>query len=739
MKGQQDINEATPQAPAPTPAENDAAQDEAEKKDPHTGLRCLVLVARHRGVEMSEQRLMHDYGIGDEAPSRPLLLRMAKDLNLRAKYGKLAWKDLAKLGEAYPVVAALRNGNWVVLGGWRQGDQTVAVFDPLADSPEMLFLTKDQFMGAWDGTVMFMKRGRTAEDPNRKFDITWFIPEIMRQKRLFIDIGIVVLVMHFLSLLMPVFFQLIIDKVLHHQSYSTLYVLVGGIAGVVLFEALFGAMRTYLTLYATNKIDIRVNDKIFHKLLSLPIDFFERSSTGILIKHMQQAASIRQFLTGSLFTTMLDTTMLCVAIPMLLLYSVPLTGLVLVFTFLIAAVIFGILKPFRRRLEELYAADGARQALLVETIQGMRTVKSLALEPHQRREWNDRSALTVAQTFRVGKMSLAAMSVVEVLSKGMPVAVIAIGTQSVFDGTMTVGALIAFNMLSGRVVQPLVSIVGLVHAYQQVSIAVQMLGTIMNQKPERGGIGLRPQLRGKVSFEGVTFRYTNEGAPALNDVSFEIGQGTIFGLVGRSGSGKTTVTRMIQGLYTPQEGVLRVDGYDMREIDLVHLRSHIGVVLQDNFLFRGTVRENIASARPDCSIAEVVEAARMAGADEFIERLPRGFETMLEENAANLSGGQKQRLAIARALITQPRILILDEATSALDPESEAIVQRNLKRIAHGRTLIIVSHRLSTLVESDAIMVMERGRIEAVGKHHELLARSLVYRTLWNQQTRHIT
>ncbi|MBF0332434.1 MAG: ATP-binding cassette domain-containing protein, partial [Alphaproteobacteria bacterium] len=188
-----------------------------------------------------------------------------------------------------------------------------------------------------------------------------------------------------------------------------------------------------------------------------------------------------------------------------------------------------------------------------------------------------------------------------------------------------------------------------------------------------------------------------------------------------------------------QEGVIRVDGYDMREIDLVHLRSHIGVVLQDNFLFRGSVRENIASARPDCSINEVMEAAKMAGADEFIERLPRGFDTMLEENAANLSGGQKQRLAIARALVTQPRILILDEATSALDPESEAIVQRNLKRIAHGRTLIVVSHRLSTLVESDAIMVMERGRIEALGKHQELLARSQVYRTLWNQQTRHLT
>ncbi|MCF8506944.1 MAG: peptidase domain-containing ABC transporter [Caulobacter sp.] len=730
MESQQEITQDRPEAPV--------APEIVEEPPRHTSLRCLVLVARHRGIEMSVQRILHDYGIGKREPSTAQLQRIAKDLGLRARYGQLGWGDIAALGEAFPLIAELKNGNWVVLSGWRAEDHKVAVFDPLADTPEMMFLSEAQFTAAWSGKVMFLKRGRTADDPNRKFDIFWFIPEIMRQKRLFIDIGIVVLVMHFLGLLMPVFFQLIIDKVLHHQSYSTLYVLVGGISGVVLFEALFGALRGYLTLYATNKIDIRINDRIFGKMLNLPIDFFERSSTGLLVKHMQQAGSIRQFLTGSLFTTLLDTTMLCVALPMLALYSWKLTVVVVVFAFLIAGVIFSILKPFRRRLEELYAADGSRQALLVETIQGMRTVKSLALEPHHRREWNDRSALTVAQTFRVGKMSLAAMTVVEVLSKGMPVAVIALGTQSVFDGTMTVGALIAFNMLSGRVVQPLVAIVGLVHAYQQVSISVQMLGNIMNQKPERGGVGMRPRIKGRVDFDGVTFRYAADGAPALDDVSFTIGEGSIFGLVGRSGSGKTTVTRMIQGLYSAQGGVIRVDGYDIREIDLVHLRSHIGVVLQDNFLFRGTVRENIASARPDCSIAEVVEAAKMAGADEFIERLPRGFDTMLDENAANLSGGQKQRLAIARALVTQPRILILDEATSALDPESEAIVQQNLKRIAQGRTLIVVSHRLSTLVESDAIMVMERGRIEALGRHHELLARSSIYRGLWNQQTRHM-
>ncbi|WP_207477544.1 peptidase domain-containing ABC transporter [Arenibaculum pallidiluteum] len=704
----------------------------------HTSLHCLMLVARHRGVELSVQRMLHDYAIGDEAPSRPMLLRIARDAKLRAKLGRLRWSDLRKVGEAYPLLVPLKNGNWVVLAGYREADDHVAVFDPLADVPEMMFLSEDAFCSAWTGDVLFVKRAQTADDPNRRFGIGWFVPEIMRQWKLFRDIGIVALVMHFLALLSPIFMQLVLDKVLTHEGYSTLYVLTIGISCAMLFEACFGALRQYLALYATNKIDVRVNDRIFTRLLSLPIHFFERASTGMLVKHMQQAASIRQFLTGSLFMTMLDATVLLVAVPMLLMYSVKLTVLVVLFALLIASVIAIVMKPFQRRLKELYEAEGERQALLVETIQGMRTVKSLALEPHQRRHWNDSSARSVAMQFRVGKISLSAMAVVQFLSTFMTVAVLFVGTHSVFDGTLTIGALVAFNMLSGRVTGPLVQMVGLVHSYQQVSLSVKMLGSIMNETPERGNAGLRPPLRGRIEFDNVSFRYSPDSAPVLNEASFTIAEGMIFGLVGRSGSGKTTVTRMIQGLYPPHGGVIRIDGYDMREIDLVHLRTHTGVVLQDNFLFRGSVRENIAAARPDCTLLEVMEAARLAGADEFIERLPRGFDTQLEENAANLSGGQKQRLAIARALVTNPRILILDEATSALDPESEAIVQRNLKQIAKGRTLVIVSHRLSSLVEADAIMVMDRGRIESIGRHHELLARSLVYRGLWNQQTKHI-
>jgi ATP-binding cassette subfamily B protein len=321
----------------------------------------------------------------------------------------------------------------------------------------------------------------------------------------------------------------------------------------------------------------------------------------------------------------------------------------------------------------------------------------------------------------------------------MPIVIIVIGCQSVFDQTMSVGALIAFQMFSGRVTGPLLSLGGLINEYQQTALSVRMLGSVMNRPSEgRGGGGLRPQLAGTISFDEVTFRYPGASTTALDRASFTIPAGAIVGIVGRSGSGKTTLTKLIQGLYPVQEGVVRFDGLDAREIDLSHLRKQIGVVLQENFLFRGTVRQNITVTRPDATFEEVVAAARASGADEFIERLEQGYDTLLEENASNLSGGQKQRLSIARSLLSKPRILILDEAASALDPESEAIFIRNLSQIAVGRTVVMISHRLSTLVNAHTILVMERGRLADAGRHEELLMRCQTYQQLWNQQTSHI-
>jgi ATP-binding cassette subfamily B protein len=305
---------------------------------------------------------------------------------------------------------------------------------------------------------------------------------------------------------------------------------------------------------------------------------------------------------------------------------------------------------------------------------------------------------------------------------------------------MSVGALIGFQMITGRVVQPLLAIVSLVNEYQETALSVKYLGEVMNRQPEgrANAGGLRPELVGEISFENVTFRYPGSSISALDRASLTISAGTVVGIVGRSGSGKTTLTKLIQGLYAVQEGIVRFDRTDAREIELAHLRRQIGVVLQENFLFRGTIRDNISQARPEATFEEIVAAAEAAGASEFIERMPQGYNTMLEENASNLSGGQKQRLSIARTLITKPRILILDEAASALDPESEAIFISNLSKIAVGRTVIMISHRLSTLVNADAILVMQHGKLMDSGRHEQLLTRCEPYQHLWNQQTSHL-
>jgi ATP-binding cassette subfamily B protein len=399
-----------------------------------------------------------------------------------------------------------------------------------------------------------------------------------------------------------------------------------------------------------------------------------------------------------------------------------------------------LLPTYRFRLNALYYAEGKRQSMLVETIHGMRTVKALAIEPSQRRNWDQFSAEAITMHFRVGQLGLTGGAITDFMGKLLPVTIIVLGAQDVFDQTLTMGALIAFQMISGRVVGPLISLVGLINEYEQTALSVGYLGDVMNRQPEGrlGAGGLRPQLAGQITFDEVTFRYPGSSAAALDRTSFTIPAGVIVGIVGRSGSGKTTLTKIIQGLYSVQEGIVRFDGTDAREFDLAYLRRQIGVVLQENFLFRGTVRENISMAKPDATFEDIVASAEAAGADEFIERLPQGYDTLLEENAANLSGGQKQRLSIARALLTKPRILILDEAASALDPESEAIFINNLSRIAVGRTVVMISHRLSTLVNAHAILVMQHGRLVDSGRHEELLLRSPIYEHLWNQQTSHL-
>ncbi|HUZ73016.1 MAG TPA: peptidase domain-containing ABC transporter [Stellaceae bacterium] len=706
-----------------------------------TGLYCLAAVARRHGIDVNADNLARAHGPLEAEPSAALVVKMAVANGLRARRTRLTWDEIIAAGEAYPLLARRRDGTWVIVSGFRPsqgGDGELVVIDPERDRNNFQFFPRGPWCEEWDGEAVLVKRSYRLSDTERPFGLGWFLAEMWRVKSMLRDVAIAAVMLNLLGLAVPLFFQVVVDKVLVHQAYATLYVLTGGVVAAAGFEALFGFLRRYLILHVSNKIDVRLATRTFAHLMRLPLDFFENARAGVLVKHMQQAEKIREFLAGRLFLTLVDSTALLVFVPVLLLYSAKLTAIVAVFALLVAATIAALIKPFRSRLQKLYELEARRQSLLVEAIHGMHTVKSLALETQQRRVWDSWSVESLTMRYRVGIVSTLAQTAMQSLEKLMIIAVVAVGTLLVFRNSITVGALIAFQMLAGRVSGPLGQLVGLVHEYQDTALSVRMLATIMNARPERSGArGMEPPIRGAIQFDDVTFRYHPEGEPVLAGVSFTVPAGKILGVVGHSGSGKTTITRLIQGINQAQGGVIRIDGVDVRNIDLTHLRSRIGVVLQDNFLFRGTVRENIAAPRPGASIEEIVAVASLAGADEFIERMPQGFDTQLEENASNLSGGQRQRLAIARALIVRPAVLILDEATSALDPDSEAIIQTNLRRIAAGRTVIIVSHRLGTLADADAILVMERGHKIGFGRHAELIATCPVYAGLWRQQTRH--
>ncbi len=709
---------------------------------PHSTVQCIAALAQHHRLPVNPERLVEDYALVNEEPATATVLRIAADIGLKAKHDTLTWGNLHAQSGVFPLIARMEDKNCVIVVGFSEQDGgRVAILNPMAqNATEVLMLNQSQFCALWHGEVFFMKRIFGVTEQSQPFGLRWFIPEILKQKAALRDIAIAAMAMHVLALASPVFFQLVIDKVMVHQSLSTLWVLGIGIVIALVFDALFSFLRQLLTLSATNKIDMRLTRRTFGHLLSLPIEYFETTTAGVITRHMQQVEKIRNFLTGKMFFTVLDCTSLLLFLPILFTYSAKLAFITLAFTFLIGCVVAAMVPVFQRRLNALYQAEGERQSMMVETIHGMRTVKALAIEPAQRRLWDQKSAQSINMHFRVGKIAITGAAITDLLGKLLPVVIIVVGSQEVFDQALTVGALIGFQMISGRVVAPLIAIVGLVNEYQETALSVRMLGEVMN-RPSEGRAsagGLRPALAGEITFDNVTFRYPGSTAAALDGASFTIPAGSVVGIVGRSGSGKTTLTKLIQGLYGVQEGVVRFDRTDAREIELAHLRRQIGVVLQENFLFRGTVRDNIAMAKPESTFEEIVAAAEAAGAAEFVERLPLGYNTLLEENASNLSGGQKQRLSIARALLTRPRILILDEAASALDPESEAIFIKNLSRIAVGRTVVMISHRLSTLVNADAILVMQHGSLMDSGKHTELLTRCETYQHLWNQQTAHV-
>ncbi|MGH7104364.1 MAG: peptidase domain-containing ABC transporter, partial [Acetobacteraceae bacterium] len=457
---------------------------------------------------------------------------------------------------------------------------------------------------------------------------------------------------------------------------------------------------------------------------------------------INQLYLVRMFFTGRMFDLVLDVFTLIVLVPILFFMSSALAFVSVAAAVVITLIIVVFMPAMRRVTGQIVRAETRKSTHMVENIHGIRTIKSLAIEPQSKAEWDLRVADAADWRIQGGRVGNWPKTLVIPFDRFMQRGVILLGAYWLLSGTSTldIGGLIAFLMLGGRLAAPLVSMSKMVQDQEELRLAISEVGLVVNNPPEASATstGLRPAIEGALSFENVTFSYPGQSSPALKDVSFSVPAGTMLGIVGKSGSGKSTIARLLQGINRDYSGFVKLDGNDLREINLRYLRRSEGVVLQDNFLFRGTVRDNIIAGRPGLTLEDAVRAARLAGAEEFVERMPGGYETFIQEGSANLSGGQRQRLAIARALVTDPRLLLFDEATSALDPESEALVNANLLRIGKGRTMVLITHRMSSLTDCDLIVVMHQGQMLDIAPHRVLLERCAIYRQLWLQQNRHL-
>ena len=719
----------------------DAAAVPGGDRDP-TALACLVVVARHHGIHLTVDQLVHDNVLADRGVTPAELLRCAASVKLRAKAVRLAPEGVPHLGKALPAIVRLKAGGSLVLLRFEGQGETLRLVlqDPATQAT--IAIDSARFADVADGEVVLVKRDYAITDEARPFGIGFVAGIIFRERWIVRDVAICALVMGFLALTPIMFWRLMTDKVLYFNATNTFTVLCVSFFVLVLVDAVFAYLRNFLVVHLTTRVDVKLGAYMFDKLLNLPMDFFERTQVGKVTHDIYQLWKIRAFLMGQLFGTVLDSAMLFIFLPVMFFFSPIMTLVVLAMCGLMMGWLVIMLPVHRRRSSAVEHAESERGGFLIQTIHGIRTVKSLALDARQRHLWDVQTAKVARLRFKEGMSANLIQSVARPFERLAVTGSFAVGVYLALttNDPVYVGALFAFLMLSQRVSAPLLQVARLINQYDEARIAVSVVANLVNQPAEEGRSdhGVRTPLAGHILFSKVTFKYKGAADPALDGLAFEVPTGTTLGVVGRSGSGKTTITRLLQRLHSDYSGLIKIDGVDVREYDVDHLRRGIGVVLQENFLFSGTIRENITAGKADATFEEVVRAARLAGAEEFIDKLPRGYETHIYEGSPNLSGGQRQRLAIARALIVDPRILILDEATSALDAESEAIVNANISRIAEGRTLVIISHRLASLMHADRILVLERGRLDDIGTHDELLERCDIYSNLWHQQTQHI-
>jgi ATP-binding cassette subfamily B protein len=707
----------------------------------HSRLRAMIQAARHQGVELDPGEFRP--APGDDNISAAALSSWAQNSGMWARAVKVRWRHLLRFHDTGPVVLLFNDGSAGLQTGADSGQNTIFLKDPTAPEGEAPIAVDElRLRKVWTGEAILIRMTRARSESDALFNFAWLAGVVGQERRALIDVGIASLTISILTIFPPFIVMAVVNRVLQFHSVSTLVLLSAVLAVIFFYETLLGYARRLAVAVVGARLDAKLNLHVFNRLLRLPLDFFERNPAGETMYKIGQVQKVRSFLTGKLLTTLLDMLTLAVLLPFLFYLNSTLAWLVLACAVVVMLIIVAFLRPLKVLFSRINAAESAKSATLGETIVGIRTVKTLALEPQRRAQWDERVAEAGKSHLDFSRLANWPQTLVTPIERFMSLGTMMIGAYlAMHDASgYMVGSLFAFMMLGGRVAQPLVGLARLVEDYEEVRAAIGEAGYVLNRPLEVDALsgGLRPVFAGAIEFHDVTFTYPGTKVPALDRISFAIPPGTMLGVVGRSGSGKSTVARLLQGINREYSGFLKIDGIDLREINLRHLRQNFGVVLQDNFLFRGSIRENIIAGRAGLAMADAVRAARLAGAEEFIERMPNGYNTYIEEGSPNLSGGQKQRVAIARALIHNPRILILDEATSALDPESEAVVNANLMRIARGRTMVIVSHRLSSLTDCDQILVLEQGKIVDIAPHDILLERCTLYRQLWLQQNRHL-
>jgi subfamily B ATP-binding cassette protein HlyB/CyaB len=698
------------------------------------GLRALCTIASLYRIAADPGQLSHELALEDRPVDPADLIRAANLIGLKARLlSRIVPRRLESVPT--PAIVRLRSGAYAVLGG-RGPDDLYRLFDPVANTGRMLAL--DALFEEIKPEVILLARkiGGPGIDPGT-FGFRWFLPSIWRYRK---PLGHVLIASFFLqifALVTPLFFQVIVDKVLSHKSYSTLLVLTVGLIAIGLFDTLLSFLRSYALSHTSNRIDVELGRRLFHHLLRLPLGYFESRPAGQTVARIRELENIRQFLTGQGLFSALDLVFALVFIAVLFVYSWSLTLIVVLSIPIYLAIAYFVRPTLRARTNEKFNRGAESQQFLIEAVVGAHTVKAGAVEPIMQAQWEEKLAAYVRSAFSATMLAVGGQNAIQYVNRVTMALVLMFGALAVMDGKLTMGELIAFNMIAGQTIQPILRLSQLWQDFQQVQISVERLGDILNTAPEfrPQGRSTLPPPRGNLEFRNVTFRYRPGATDVLKGMWLAIKPGEVIGIVGPSGSGKSTLAKLIQRLYLPNEGQILLDGADLSQADPGWLRRHIGVVLQENTLFNRSIHDNIAFSNPSMQRSQVVAVARLAGADEFIAKLPEGYDTMVEERGANLSGGQRQRIAIARALALNPPILIFDEATSALDYESERIIQSNMQHIVRNRTVIIIAHRLAAVRPCNKIFGVFEGRIVEAGTHKELLARpNGLYAHLWALQ-----